>query len=412
VSELSWVAVDARTGLIVEDLPGLVVGSVRQTIGRYESATASLPLPTAPGEWLSATRPGAVCMVLLSQAVDGLGNHVGESVPVWGGMVTRRPRTEADTVEMSLSTLEAYFDRRYVGDETFVGVGQNAIVSALVGKYAADGVRPGIPIRVQMSGAGTVRDRTYLDRDDKTLYSVLTELMGVDGGPEWSVGWEWQHNPERLTPVLYVGARIGRAVTAGLAPAATFDIPGPVTTVVVDEDYSAGKGANDVMAVSSATGDVRPQSPRQVTSDTSRPTFELRFTPSTSITQVATLTGHALSALALVADGARTVALSAAEAYAPKLGTDWVIGDDIGFAIGGLSSPEPRRVSSDDLFVDTFTDRFGSSGTVTVAPAPVDLVPAFPGGMSGVARAIGFEMTLGGVAMITPILADVSEGGF
>ena len=409
--ELTWVATDLKTGLLLADLPDLMVDSVKASLGRYESASAALPLPTAPENWQHATLEGASVLNLLS---DGM--------PVWGGMVTEPNLSESDTVDLSMATLEAYLDRRYVGDETFVGVGQNVIVKTLVEKYAVIGENGGVPFRVQFTtaGNGALRDRTYMDADDKTLYSVLSDLMGVDGGPEWTVGWEWQHNPERITPVLYVGDRIGRAVPAGLGPASTFEMPGCVSSFVLARSYANGRGANSVMAVSTASADVRPQSPRQLSTDTTRPTFEYRYTPSTSITAVSTLTDHAVAALAILANGSAVIALSAEVGSAPVLGVDWSIGDDIGFSIGGLEDdPRVRYVttlSGADIFTDVFHDilGFGTPPIVTAVKVNTegrDTVPAFPGGLVGIARNIGWEMTLSDTPMVTPTLLSATLKG-
>ena len=399
--DYSWVSVDARTGVILADLPLLDVDKIKRSISRYDSATASLPLAPPPAGWELATREGGAVMVLL-----------GDATPIWGGIVTQAPRGSGDTVEMSLATVESYFDRRYVGDVTYTQVGQNAIVADLIARYVATGPRGGLPIRaVQVGGAGTLRDRTYTDASDKTVYSCLTELAAVDGGPEWTVEWEWQHDPERITPVLYVGARIGAAVNAGLAPVSTFDLPGCVIEATVFRDYSAGKGANVVVAVSSAVADVRPQSPAQVAADDGRPTYEHRWTPSTSITEVSTLTAHARSALATLAPGAVAVTLSANAGTAPRLGIDWVLGDDVGYALGGLETdPRTHMVDVyDDLWSDIWSDTWGGTflrrEKALVNPDGRDSVPAFPGGIAGAARAIGWELTLGATPIVTPILA-------
>ena len=107
-------------------LPGLAVTTVKRSIGRYEPASAALPLPTAPENWLLATRHGGANLILLS---DG--------VPIWGGMVTQRPRSSGDVLPLSLATIESYLDRRYVGDVTYAGVGQNDIVADLIARYVA-----------------------------------------------------------------------------------------------------------------------------------------------------------------------------------------------------------------------------------------------------------------------------------
>lgn len=350
---LSWLSVSLTTGRVIADLPDLVVGSVKQTIMRYESQTASVPLSTAPEAWVEATRPGSAALVCLDD--DG-------STPLWGGMVTKRSTGHGSDVSLSLATVEAYLDRRYVGDETFDGVPQNRIVEQLVNEYARTGGKPGLPIRVQIvGGGGQVRDRTYEDKEDKTLYSVLGDLSGVIGGPEWTIGWE--HVGDFFTPVLYVGDRIGAPVPAGLGPNATFSLPGPVSSAELTESYGSDDGANDVMAVSSGVADARPQSPRQTPAHyEGRPTFEYRWTPSTSITNVGTLTDHARRALAAVKDGSHALTITTNRQEAPRLGRDWGLGDDVGY----------------DL-----------------------TAPAWPDGLHGVARAIGWEID---DTTLTPIL--------
>ncbi|MFF1633978.1 hypothetical protein [Leifsonia sp. NPDC058248] len=375
----AWVSVDARTGIVIADLPDLDVGSVSVALCQYQSTTATLPVPTAPENWLRATLPGAACLVLLRQQIDAFGNFVDIALPIWGGLITQRTRTEGDTVDLSLVTLEKYLDRRYVGTVTFTNTDQNTIIQTLVNTYVADGATPGIPIRVQKIGTGTVSTRTYMDADDKTVYSALTEIAGTDGGSEWTIGWEHLSSPERYRPVLFVSNRLGSPVT-GDAPNATFDIPGPVTAVQFVENYGDDAGANDVMAVSTATGNVRPQSPHQNAGDPIRPTFEKRYTPSTSISDIATLTAHAVAALAMLANGSTSVSLSAAEVSAPAVGVDWVIGDDVGFEIGGLDA---------NL---------------------MDLVPSFPHGVGGVGRAIGWTLNLGETAIIEPVITGVQIG--
>lgn len=367
---LQWVSVDARTGIILADFPDLDVQNVAQTLTRYEVTTGNLPIPTAPDGWQRATMTGAANLILL----DDNPNDPSHGIPIWGGMVTKRTPNQSDLLPLTLATLEAYFDRRFVGDVVYAGVGQNAIVADLIARFVADGVKPGLPIRVQYTNAGTLRDRTYNDIDDKTVYSVLTELAGVIGGPEWTVGWEWRTNPERITPVLYVGDRIGVSPSAGLSPNATFEIPGPVIAIALEEDFSSGRGATDVMAVSTAQGSTRPQSAHMLSGDTVRPTFEFRFTPSTSITSVSVLTGHAQASLVALQNGTRSTMMSAVAANAPRLGVDFFIGDDVGYVAGGLDA----------------------NGKY--------LVPAFAGGLIGVARAIGWDLAISDTPILTPVL--------
>ncbi|WP_243063181.1 hypothetical protein [Humibacter sp. RRB41] len=367
----AWIASELTTGNIIADLPDLQVDSVKSQIASYQTTTAVLPLSSAPENWLRATLYGAT----VYSAID-----TDTNVPVWSGFITKRPRNLGNTLSLSLSTIEGYFDRRFVGDENYNSVGQNLIVQDLVNTYAAVGSNGGIPIRVQIvtAGNGAVRVRNYTDISDKTLYSALTELYGVDGGPEWTVTTEWQHNPERMTFVLQVGDRIGNAAMPGLAPNATFEAPSlAVQKAELTEDYSSANAGNDFMATSTASGDTRPQSAHVVVPDPDRPTFERRFTPSTSITSVPTLNDHAIAMAALQGAGSNTLALQAVVRDGVRLGSDWFIGDDLGYSIGGT----------------------GQDGKESAL--------AFPGGYKGTARAVGWQLDFseGQRDLITPIWA-------
>jgi len=366
LQQFTWLASELLTGRIFADLRDLEVRRVKQTLGRYETATAKLPLVgnAVPVDWERVLLPGATVFHLMRRNPAG-----GPSIPQWGGYITADPLNDEDAVEFPMTTVEAYFDRRFVGDETYTGVGQNLIVKDLVEKYAAAGPNGGIPIRVVIvsGGDGKLRDREYKDQDDKTLYSVLQDFMGVKDGPEWTVGWERQSNPERITPVLYAG---------------------------------------------------------------DRPTFEYRFTPSTSIKETATLDEHAEGAAVELAGGTKSLQLAGDAVTSPTLNVDWFVGDDIGFKVGGqfrpgisnLGAPGVFEVDAEGLLIPNVGTQPAENGLLdasglvagtdglyefseprTRAARPI--VPAFPTGLRGVARAIGVELDFENVPTVTPILA-------
>jgi hypothetical protein len=365
---LEWLSTEMKTGHPIIDLPLLAAANgsdltVAVQMGAYQAVAAVLPLPKAPTEWPRATKAGAATLVLLQ-----------DSLPIWGGFVVKATPDETDELPISLATLEAYFDRVYIGDETFTTMGMNDIISYLMTTYI---VPAGLPIRTQVDsgGSGTAITVSYLSTDNKTIYTVMQELSARQSGPEWTVGWEHLTSPERYTPVLHVASRLGTAAAPGMSPSAVFEMPGPVTKFQAPTDYSAGKGANRVVAYSSGQGANQPVSSVQTVSDADRPSFEYRWTPSTSISDVGTLTTYAASKLTLIENGTTSISLSAVADDAPKVGSDWVVGDDIGYDIGGL-------------------DQNGE-----------DLVPSVPGGLVGVARAIGWQMTVSNLPIITPVLA-------
>lgn len=407
---LSWLSTEARTGRILADLPLLdVQGPVKQTIGRYESITATLPInqKDAPPDWLRATKKNAAHLILTQDnPLDAT-----HGTPLIGYRINRRRRTHEDFITLDLMTIESYFDRRYIRGKTYTQVGQNAIIADLLTSYVLEGAGglPGIPVRVQYvtAGVGALRDRTVADPENKTVYSAMQDLMGIIGGPEWTTGWEWQSNPERLTLVVYVGDRIGSAATVN-GPGATFEFPSKYGLgFELIEDYSVGSGANDTMAYSTGQGTSVVQSPHQTNFDGDMPTIEYRWTPSTSISDQSTLTTYAQRAVSTMFAGSTALAMSAFVDGAPKFREEWFLGDDIGYVLGGVI-PDPTMKLAYDLFVDTFTGAFGATGMVLVNPFGVESVPSVPGGFVGVARAAGWERTLDNTPVITPILVSAT----
>lgn len=366
----SWLSVEALTGRVIAELPDLECGSVSKQIGDVTTATATYPLTARrPENWQRALLEGGSAFVLVD-------DERPDVVP-WGGMVLRTTPDETDKVPVSLATYESYLGRRFVGDVDYDQTSAVDIIVDLLQRFVLTGSNGGIPMRIQVEGSsrGIVVDQYYQDSADKTVLSALQTLSSLEGGPEWTISWESLDSGQTFTPVFRVsGTQLGNRVPAGLSPAATFEIPGPVSGVSLDRDYTDGNGANDVMATSTASGTARPQSTHVVVPDLQRPTFELRFTPDTDVDDDDVLQSHAQSMAAEVSAGTQTLALKSAVQDAPRLGIDWLEGDDIGYVVGGF-------------------DRHG-----------VDTVPAFPGGITGTVRAVGWVLDLEGVQQVTPVL--------
>jgi len=356
---IEWVACYATDGVVITDFPGLDVPSIESVLMGYATATATLPITDDVSEdWPIATNPGAAYLVMLE---DG--------VPTWGGLIATRSRNSSDAVTLSLGTVETYLLRRFVGDVTYADTDQGAIAEALITAYADT-----FPITVDANASAYTRDRTYTDDADKTVYSILSELSGIINGPEWTVRWTTTTVGGKVAycPVLVVADRLGSAPLGDLAPATTWDFPGVVTEFEFVEDYTSNNGANDVLAVSTASADVRPQSSHATVVD-GRPKYEARFTPSTSITDTATLDAHAQARLAQVQDGTTSLTLALnATATGGRPGIDFQLGDTVGFTIGDDNTP----------------------------------LPAFPGGMCGRARVTGYQRTFE-PPIVTPTLTEL-----
>jgi hypothetical protein len=431
----SWIAVDALTGKKWGDLPDFTIDSASLIFGQTQTANGSYPVASdsTPVDWLLGSVPWSVAILLISDAAPN---------PVAGWYINQRVRSEGDVLTIPLVTGEGYFERRYVGTPgAFNQVDQNTIAVSLVTSYAAAAPSgstglSGLPITVNVIGAaGTLRDRTnYLDVNDQSLSTALQELMGVQGGPEYTVTWQHLSGPERWFPVFNVGTRIGSPVTAGLGPQAVFEMAGTstggsVTSVAFTEDYSSGKGANFVTATGMTAADgTRPQQSVSA-ADARRPALEYRWNPSTSITSTSDLLAHALQTIPLMKDGSRALTLSTIASEGPIFGLDWFMGDTVGYSIGGLVDDprmKPTIVFADifwDIFLDTFgtpnlgsfpssfPSTFGVANEVTYVkanPLGMESVPAFPGGLKGQARVVGVQFQPDvPTPIVTPILAGV-----
>lgn len=331
---MTWLACDLRTGAVIEELAALVPGgSLQRRLGHSTSLSCSLPLAGAPSGWEGATEKGRTLLVCISDA----------GVPAWPGMVMTRNRGSASSVSLGLATPEAYLDRRYVGDHAWEQVDEASVIAA--GLFA-DAQPDGIGLTIDAPATGTLRDRTYADADDKTMLSALTDLMGVQDGPEWMIDCRWRDSKQTSVELV---ARVRKKIGVQPAmPAAVFDLPGCVTVYEQAESYENGKGANVVRAYGDGEGDTRAVSDPAEADDliaSGWPRYEYRWTPSSSIVQTDTLNGHASSALALMATGASVWTFTASTLAAPQLGVDWGLGDNVRLSVApGRSAGHPDGV--------------------------------------------------------------------
>lgn len=327
----TWHAVDLRTGKRGPQLLVKTRGTVSRIIGESTDMQAEFlcwdnelgkPVP----EWRYWTQPGRMGMVLVDD----------DDRPMWCGAILRRIPNETEWVPVALATLEHYFDRRYRGTKTYTGVDQAMIAYDFI-LYIV--LSAGIPFTAIVQNTGVLRDRTYLDSEDKTILSLLQDLMNIQNGIEFTVDLWWTDTTNTVLNFnVFIGPRVGKS----LPEPARFEHPGPVQRFNIPEDYTRENGANDVMAYSSGEGDARPQSVHKV--DEAKiaggwPRYEYRWTPSTSITDIATLDAYAAEGLAQKTDGLTEITLVADLDTAPRLNADWWLGDDITAAITAPAFP-------------------------------------------------------------------------
>ncbi|MFE9432843.1 hypothetical protein [Streptomyces sp. NPDC006640] len=330
---LAWYGCDLRTGQIVEDLPSITTsGALSRRLGATTTLQVDLNLAGAPGDWEAATAPGRSVLVAVDTATD---------IPLWAGAVLPREGGSANSVQLSLATLECYLDARYPGTQILVGDDQADVLTAL----ATPALSGGPPIVIDAVSTGVLMDYTSYDGDDKTILSCLQEAMGLDGGPEWTIDVVWNATHSGFQFPLRIRAAVG---TQSASPEAVFDYPGCVAEYVLSESYEQGKGATRVIARGEGEGESRLTSSTQSATAliaNGWPVWEYRYTPSTGITDPDQLEAHAARSLALMAQGAQVWTLQGVASQSPRLGRDWGLGDSIHLAV----DHSPRHPAGTDF---------------------------------------------------------------
>lgn len=329
--ELAWYACDLKSGRISEDLRALKpTGTLSRKLGVATTTNFELALGGAPADWESATAPGASLLVAVDQATD---------TPIWAGVPLPRQGGSSPKLQLGAATLERYLDSRYPGTINLTGVDQAAVIAAVMN---APLTTYGPPFVLDAPDTGVLMDYAGLDSDDKSVLSVLQELMAAEGGPEWTIDVAWSdasHTgfvlPFRVRPAIGLQSP---------TPEGTFDFPGCVADYSLLESYEQGKGATDVLARGEGEGTSRLSS-----ASIARPGFDTsgwcrwvyRFTPASGITDPDLLTAHAQKAVALMGYGSRVWSLQATASRAPRLGRDWALGDSVRIVVE--TSPRHRN---------------------------------------------------------------------
>lgn len=342
-----FLAVSLTSGIVLAEFPDLQGSKLSYRFEDMTSETVLLPWRNIPSNWVEATTPYGVAILLVR----------GTTV-LWGGIVVKRERTlQGSGLSLTLATVEHYLDSVYVKDHTYSNRDQCEIVKDLVSS-TLEGHR--IVFSVRSSPSGIRRDRTYEESSDKTLLSVLQELSNVRNGPEWCTSWE-SVDDGRYVPVLTVADRIG-----SIDPVTTFD-ESVMTSFKVVEDYTNGYGANMVWAVGDTTGEDQLRSDTMAADQSYRPVVEYVARPSSSITRKETLDAHASALLQQLRDGTNTLGVTLSLLAAPIIYEEWRPGDVVAWT-----------VADDD--------------------------GRFTGFDHGEARVVGYDIDFSGVWTITPVL--------
>lgn len=293
---------------------------------------------------------------------------VGDT-PIWAGLVIGRVRGSAATATLNLVTPEAYLDRRYSADHTWSGVDECSVVGAgLLGDCAMNG----LGFTVDAVASGTLISETYADSNDASILSALTSLMQT-GSPEFTVDVAWSDGTmTAFHLIVRIRHRLG---VRSSTPNAVFELPGCVSGYTQSEDYSAGKGATAARAYGNGEGVSRASSGDVLSPLVAQgwPRWDYRWTPNQATTDPSVLQAAAAQAIATMAVGTSIWTLDAVASYAPRVGTDWGLGDSV---------------------------------TLQVDPSPAGgqlVAPGHPDGVQKALRALGWSLDFAG-NKLTPVL--------
>ncbi|MGW6703619.1 hypothetical protein ACWGDE_01815 [Streptomyces sp. NPDC054956] len=331
--EITWLACDLRTGRIAEELPAMrATGPLSRRIGSVTNTSLSLALAGAPREWEAATDPARTLLVAIDRAT---------AVPLWSGIPLPRVGGSSNTVTFAAASSECYLGRRYAA-YTGTGVDRSTVMAGVAGVLLTQGP----PFVIDDVATGSTMAYAVADEDDKSVLSVLQELDGQDGAPEWTVDTAWADAGQTSVElILRIHPKIGIQPEI---PATVFDMPGCVADYSLTESYEHDRGATQVIARGDSQGGGRATSSVHTADDllaAGWSLWEYRYSPGAGVTDETQLDAHAAASLALMRTGSRAWTLQAAASAAPRLGTDWALGDSITLAVAaGVSPRHPAGV--------------------------------------------------------------------
>lgn len=331
---VTWVACDLATGRVIEELPE-VIGTISRVLGAYATGALTIPIPRSG--------PAAVGIRRYEQATEPRRTKIVaiiNDVPTWEGMVVARLGGNGAVGELSVATMEGYFDRRYVGNHSFEQRDEvDVIMRALVNDATTlEGIGQGVAMAYDMPPTGTLRNRDYLFSEHRKVYAALQSLMAGRNGPEWTVEPRWDSVDEldAIVSVMVARKRIGRDTDAVFTAAKPSE-----AAYQLNENHSDGYGSNAVYAYSGQGEQVLTSDPMVDVDQLAAgaPIFEHHFQPSTSITRKSTLNNYAIENLLLTRYGTVTFEAEARWDAYPRMNLDWQLGDTVEFQVKGHRHP-------------------------------------------------------------------------
>lgn len=213
---LSWVVCQIASGDQVDVLPLTVSGDVERTVGAPSSLSASLAVTDekCPPNWVHLLDGKRHMIVLDDDGQPLVGYRIGQY------------ETGSPEVPIPLRSLESALDAVNVWTHEFwqrdIEIGgsepgtDEAEVAAIILRdvLAAPLTTPGSwGFTLDVTPTGRTADHTYAAEEDRTVLSVLNELMAAEGGPEWTIRYSWSDDvPRRLIKTIHIAPIIGSTI--------------------------------------------------------------------------------------------------------------------------------------------------------------------------------------------------------
>lgn len=333
MSDWRYYSCDYVTGRLNSRLPLIPNGAITRELTGIGTGTFSLPLndPACPDNWQEFTIP--MRHIIVAEMNGKI---------VWAGPIGARKRDNSDMIDLNCSSVESFFERRYVDWSLgpFVSTDQHLIMLSLV-EHAMH--TAGLPIVLDDFGAsGVKRDRTeYFRFKDQRIFDMMDDLANVSGGPEWTLLTRWAEDPDyrRVEHVFVLNTPYVGNVTD--TPEWVFQAPGNITEWEIFEDFSDEHYATTVVAGGEGEGSSRLMSTVSVAQDSTALSFGAPFIEhrySTQLTTQDSVDAAAVGMLEQIKRGTVTAKIKLrADEY--PLDTGWALGDTCRLKLKGGGYP-------------------------------------------------------------------------
>jgi hypothetical protein len=339
-------ACDLKTGIKLQALPLTPSGALPNHIGQLSTASFRADLADSAvsdslslSDFWTFTTPGRSFIACEAQYEDGVSSDI-----VWAGIILLRDGGSEPDSNLSCATPEAFFSRRSVLTHTYseaVGTDTDAKIMA---DLLADAAVEGINLTVDVQGS-TTRTLRYKAKEYTKALAALSDLADLEDGPEWIIKPAWKTDAHLAVGFTFLGRpRLGSASTQ---PNARFDFPGCVTTYRTTDDYTEGKGANQITPRADSGSAVGAVARDEAGIAGGYPRWEQEISKP-GVKTATGLDGLGRSTLKLNARGHTTHVMTVDANLGPRYLRDLQLGDDVAFVVydhdaQGNPAPSPRH---------------------------------------------------------------------